>query len=136
MKIFALLFTIMTFNFVYADEAVSHVKVDVLQNPVVASSLANACDIVRLINDLKWDDVTRKLNKGNQVGIVVMKAQSKMKDWPGTGAHRGSELNTKNHTVKHRFSFGSGRNTEHEVWITYSYSKDRFEKPSVDVLGW
>jgi hypothetical protein len=137
MKIYVLLLTmIMTVNSVFADKPLSQPKVDVLLNPVLARSLADACEIVRLINELEWVTVKKKLNKGNQVGILIIEPQSKIKNWHGLGAYRGSEIDTENQKVKHRFSYGGGRKAFHEVWITYSYRKDGFDKPSVEALGW
>ncbi len=118
-----------------ADEPVPVVKAHVLSNPVIARSLADACDIVRLINDLSWKDAKSKLSDKNQIALII-EPQSKVKDWHGVGAYRGSVVDAEKKQVRHRFSYGIGRLSVHEIWITYSYSKDSFQKPSLHALGW
>jgi len=134
MKLFALLFTLfLIVNSLHADKPV---KEDVLANPIVARSLADASEIVRLINELEWDSVKLKLAKGNQIGVVILEPQSQLKDWMGIGAYRGSDIDTKKQSVKHRFSLEGGRNGFHEVWLTYSFTQKDFNKPFIEALGW
>jgi hypothetical protein len=118
-----------------ADESVPEMKVDVLSNPVVARSLADACDIVRLVNEFDWKAVKKRSGEKNHLTLIV-EPQSKVKDWHGIGAYRGSEIDEAKKSVKHRFSYGVGRLSVHEVWITYSYTEDGFGKPSFLFLGW
>ncbi len=51
-------------------------------------------------------------------------------------ANRGSEEDTLKNEVIHRFLYGAGRLSVHEVWISYSYSEHTFNKPVFTVLGW
>lgn len=118
----------------HADEPAPAAEANVLSNPVISRSLADACDVVRLINNLNWKDAKEKLNDGKQVAVI--EPLSKMKDWHGIGAYRGSEIDAAKNQVKHRFSYGEGRLPVHEVWITYIYSKDDFKKPGFWVQGW
>jgi hypothetical protein len=118
----------------HADETAPAAEANVLSKPVISRSLADACEVLRIINNLNWKDAKKKLDDGNQVAVI--EPLSKWKDWHGIGAFRGTEIDAAKNQVKHRFSYGTGRLAVHEVWITYTYSKDDFKKPSFYVLGW
>ena len=83
---------------------------------MISRSLADACEVLRLINNLNWKDAKKKLDDGNQVAVI--EPLSKWKDWHGIGAFRGTEIDAAKNQVKHRFSYGTGRLAVHEVWIT------------------
>ena len=121
---------------IHSEEKAPVEKINVLSNPVIARSLADACELVRLINNLDWKEAKKKLKAGNHVGMVIIEPQSKIKDWHGIGAYRGSEIDAEKNQVKHRFSYGIGRQPVHEVWITYNYNKTNFQKPNIHILGW
>lgn len=107
---------------------------EVVSSSVAARSLADASDMVRLMNDLKWEELKKRLRDANQ--IVIVENFAKLEDWHGVGAYRGSEFNEDRTEVKHRFSYGPGRKSVHEVWLTYSLADDGYGKPGFAVLGW
>jgi len=116
------------------DGIVSQTNEAILSDATTAKTLADACDIVRLINELEWEAAKKRLNDGNQLALI--EPISKAKDWHGIGAYRGSEIDREKEQVKHRFSYGSGRIAVHEVWITYSINASGFKKPTFYILGW
>jgi len=97
-----------------------------------ALCLAEACRIIALINDDKWDEVEKAL--GTKEGMVaILKHESTLKDWQGIGAYRGVQLNPAlPGTLTFRFGFAP-KSSPHEVRI--SFTNGNPSKPYLMVLG-
>ena len=117
-----------------ADEPKALTQAELLAKPGVSKSLVDACEIVRLLNEGKLEEV--KARSQDHGMMIVVETQSKMEGWPGIGAYRGSEWDAEEKSVRHRFVYGAGKDAVHELWLTYPIEKNGFKKPSLGVLGW
>lgn len=102
---------------------------------IEAVSLADACQVVALINNDKWDEVEKKI--GTKEGMIaILKLNSSTPNWPGIGAYRGSRVDKDSpRAVTHRFGFAP-RTNPHEVWLSYTLTESGISSPGLMVLGW
>ncbi len=102
---------------------------------IEAVSLADACQMVALINDDKWEEVEKKI--GTKEGMIaILKQTAQTPNWPGIGAYRGSRTDKVSpREVTHRFGFAP-RTNPHELWLTYTLIESGISKPRLMVLGW
>lgn len=100
-----------------------------------AASLADACKLVALINEDKWDEVEEKI--GTKEGMIAaLKQHAHTPNWPGIGAYRGSRTDKGSPgQVTHRFGFAP-RTNPHEVWLSYTLTESGISKPGLMVFGW
>ena len=117
-----------------AEEDKATTQAELLAKPGVSVSIADACEIVRLLNEGKIKEVKEKLDGEGMMGVI--EPQMKLEAWPGVGAYRGSEWDAEKNSVKHRFAYGAGKDAVHELWLTYSLKGGGFKKPHLVVLGW
>ena len=116
------------------EEAKAPTQAEILAKPGVSKSLADGCEIVRLLNEGKMKAVKAKVSDDSL--LMTLEQVVKVKDWSGIGAYRGSEWNAEENSVKHRFAYGAGKDAVHELWLTYPLVKGQFKKPRLLVLGW
>lgn len=93
------------------------------------SRLADACDLVGLMNLRKWDEVAG-LVEGDS-GLEVLKLESKKKDWCGVGAY--VETRMEGGDVVHAFRYGARVDSPQRVMFRYAGEKG---KAKLLVLGW
>lgn len=130
---FLMLFALPVLN-LSADEAEKKQKFDVMTNPQACKSLVDACRIVALVNDLKWDEVD-KIATIQPMNFLKRDAEIS-KEWQGVGAYKNSDSNESTNTIRHVFLYGNGRHSAHQVWIDYKLTETGYEKPNIMVLGW
>jgi hypothetical protein len=98
-----------------------------------AATLADACRLTQLMNEDKWDDLETAL--GTKEGMIAtLRPHASLKVWLGSGAYRGTRVDTMDPLRgTHRFGFAP-RSNPHEIWLSYTVSDT--SKPSLMVMGW
>ena len=104
-------------------------------NQAGLASLENACKLVHSINSLNWRPIDAAALK-NKSMLNMVKRDATNKHWLGIGAYRGSAFDEKRALVLHKFAYGPGRTTPHEVWFRYAIDGDVFRLNSFAILGW
>ncbi len=99
-------------------------------------SLEHACKLVVAINAQDWKAVESAITPGDPLLTLLKRDATTQKDWAGVGAYRGSEMEQSTGKLMHRFAYGAGRTTPHEVRVHYTLRDGGFTLAGVTVLGW
>lgn len=103
--------------------------------PYESETLADACRLIRLLNEDKWDELAKSLSSGS-AATETLRRYAAEKDWAGIGAYRRTEIDEKSPLkIRHCFGFAP-RHHPHEVWLIYTITESGPTKPSLSVLGW
>ena len=98
-----------------------------------ATCLVEACRLVALINDGKWEEAEKAFS-GSPGMVAILKQHSSLDYWKGIGAYRGSRIDQESpRRITFRFGFAP-ESSPHEIWLTFT--DDNSSKPGLMILGW
>ena len=86
--------------------------------------------LVKLINSEAYEKAEEEVDKESVFWLKMM--QKLPKESRFIGKYIDAEIDEKNNTVKHIFSYGKG--SHHQIWLTYNLNKPL--KAKVTILGW
>jgi hypothetical protein len=99
-------------------------------------ALEHASKLIAAINALDWKTVEAAAPPKENFIPLLKRDAAGIKDWFGVGAYRGSTYDQDGRLLRHRFAYGPGRSTPHEVWFNYSIDGDNFTFAGITILGW